>query len=154
LSECVYLIRNEISTVIDAPVDKVWEFLSNLDTMTQYSSNRTLKIEYTRPIGVGSTIAITTRLMGKRTLRGTITEWEPGHKFVIQSKAMGSDIKEVWSLEQVEGTKTKLTKSQQAQVGGIMRLFQSYLSSKTKEVNSAQFAKIKQIMEAKNTPGV
>ena len=143
------MIRNEIHTVIDACVDKVWEFLSNPENMTQIGRSN-VKVEYTRPIGVGSTIAVTTRLMGKRTIRGTFTEWEPGHKFVMQSKSMGSNIKEVWLLEQVEGTKTKLTKSQQVQVGGIMRLFQWYLSSKTKEINSAQFAKIKQIIEAKN----
>jgi len=67
---------------------------------------------------------------------------------------MGADITEVWSVEEVEGNKSKLTKSQQAQIGGFMRLFQSYFSSKTKEINSFQFAKIKQTIEAKGPSAV
>jgi len=69
----------------------------------------------------------------------------------MRSNAMGADITEVWSVEQVQGNKTRLTKAQQAEIGGFMRLFQSYLSSRTKEINSVQFAKIKRAIEAKNS---
>ena len=149
------MIRNEISTVIDAPVDKVWAYVTDPDNWSQWSASKVPpKAEFTRPIGVGSVITITTHLMGKRTLSGTITDWEPGRKFAFRSNAMGADITEVWSVDQVEGNKTKLTKSSQVQIGGFMRLFQWYLSSKTKEIASTQFAKIKQNMDAKNTPVV
>jgi len=76
------MIRSEISTVIDAPVDKVWEFVSDPGNMNQWSAQDS-KVEFTRPIGVGSVITVTTHLIGKRTIKGTITDWEPRHKFAM-----------------------------------------------------------------------
>jgi uncharacterized protein YndB with AHSA1/START domain len=147
------VVELEASTIIDAPVEKVWEFLADFDTAPQWGRGIS-KVEYKRPVGVGTTIVFTARLMGERTLNMTITDWMPGHKFAARSTLMGSRIDEVWSLEPVEGGRTRLTKSTQVKAGGIMRLLWPFISGRTKRLGPTQLGNVKRILEAKSKTAV
>jgi hypothetical protein len=67
---------------------------------------------------------------------------------------MGSKVDEVWSLEPVEGGRTRLTKSTQAEVRGIMRLLWPFVSGRTKRLGPTQLGNVKRILEGKSKTAV
>ncbi len=138
-----------MSTVINVPVEEVWEFLSDLDTMTQWTKGVS-RVEYERPAGVGTTIVATAQLMGRRTISMTITDWEPNQKLGMRGSLMGMRAHEVRLMEPVEKDKTRLTKSVEAEIGGLLRILQPYLSYRMKKDSLIQLEKTKCILEARN----
>lgn len=143
------MVRVEASTVINVALQEVWEFLSDLETQTQWGSG-VLKVEYQRPVGIGTRVVVTAQLFGRRTADETITEWVPNRKLGIEGRSVGSRFNVVYAMEQVEGTKTRLTRSAQAETIGLFKLLQPYVSYRVKKENAVVVSNVKRILEGQN----
>jgi ligand-binding SRPBCC domain-containing protein len=68
-------MRTEGSVVIDAPIEQVWEFMSDLQTLPQHNLSL-VNVEWEPPLLVGSVATITYQVRGKnRTGTCLVKEW-------------------------------------------------------------------------------
>ncbi len=147
------MIRLEASTVVEVPVEKVWEFLSDLEKRPQWDLEAH-KVEYKRPVGVGTIAVVTGQFFGQSTVNVTITDWEPNRKLGMQYRLGGSKGNDVFLMEAVEGTKTRLTRSMRAEFGGLLRLLQPLISYRVKKTFLAELDRVGLISEARNKVAV
>jgi uncharacterized protein YndB with AHSA1/START domain len=137
------MINLEGSTVIDAPVERVWEFMSNLETMPQWTG--VLKVDYKAPVGVGTMVVATAPL--RMTFKITVTEWEPNHRFGMRFK-LGAEFHEVITFEPVEGSKTGLSISLHGEARGLRRVFGPFFSYQARRDFSGRLDQIARAFEA------
>jgi len=143
------MIKVNVNVTIDASVEKVWEFVSDLGTATLRDPT-VVKVDWQPPAGAGTVAIITHRFIGKRTARYEIKEWEPNHKFRAQVTSMGTKLDGTYTMEPIQGGKTNLNVSVGLEVGGLMRLFSPYKSQKARKDAPEEMARIKSILEARN----
>ncbi len=143
------MIRLEASTVVNVPVEKVWEFPSDLEKRPQWDPEMH-KVECKRPVRVGTTAVGIGQFFVWRTVSMTITDWEPNRKLGIQLRMGGLDGNEVFLMEAVEGTKTRLTRSVRGELGGFLRLLEPLISYRVKKTFPAELDKVGHILEARN----
>jgi carbon monoxide dehydrogenase subunit G len=100
----------ETSVRISKPVEKVFEFITNLDNQKKLSSYIT-GIESSGPLQVGSKYKIETTSMGhKNVTTNEVVAFEPGRKFGVKTLAAppASDVTNTYILDK-DGDGTKLT---------------------------------------------
>jgi uncharacterized membrane protein len=107
----------ESSITIAKPVEKVYEFITNLDNQKKLSEYVT-GVQVDGPLKVGSRYKIQTTSFG-RTIETTseVTAMEPNKKFGIKTLAAppASDVSNVYLLEK-DGSGTKLTVQMDAMI--------------------------------------
>ena len=107
----------ETSINIAKPVEKVYEFVTNLDNQKKMSEYVT-GVEVDGPLKVGSRYKIKTTTMG-RTIETTneVTALEPNKKFGVKTLAAppASDVNNVYLFEK-DGSGTKLTLQMDAMI--------------------------------------
>ncbi len=146
------MISLEASVIVNALPEKVWNFMSNLDTMTQWSPG-VLEVKWQSPISVGSRMAVTAQRLRRRTIADMkITDWQPTHKLGVEVEARrrGSKVSAVITItmEPLEGDKTRLTQSASIEIGGFLKLIQPYISYRGKKSISAGLDNVKHLVEA------
>ncbi len=144
------MIRIEASATVNAPIERVWEFMSNFDTLTQWDPG-VIEVKWERPIGIGSIVVVTAQLIGRRTANMKITDWEPNRKLGVETRSGGAKANTLITMEPVEGNKTKLTRSTHIEIGGMLKLIQPYISYRAKKDGSAEVDNVKRILEAQNS---
>jgi carbon monoxide dehydrogenase subunit G len=100
----------ELSTKIGKPVEKVFEWITNLDNQKKLSSYIT-GIEFKAPLKVGSKYKIKTTSMGNNIeTTNEVVSLEPNKKFGVKTLAAppASDVTNTYLLEK-DGSGTKLT---------------------------------------------
>ncbi len=143
------MIETEASTIIDAPPEKVWEYISDLGKWTEWDPD-TLKVNWRPPVTVGSFAEITAQTFGglvKSQVSVEITEWDPGHRMGVRFKSVGTIVKAVYTIELVERNRTKLSRSVSVEIGGLLRLISPLVNSKSKNERSSEIENIKRILE-------
>jgi carbon monoxide dehydrogenase subunit G len=107
----------ETSISINKPVEKVFDFLTNLQNQKALNSSIT-DVVYSGKVGVGTRYKIKGTVMGRTfESENEIVAIEPNKKFSVKTLATppASDVTNVYSLEQ-EGSGTKLHLSMDAVV--------------------------------------
>ena len=100
----------ETSVTIGKPVEKVFEFITNLDNQKKLSTYIT-GIEVDGPLKLGTKYKIETTSMGhKNTTTNEVVSFEPNKKFGVKTFAAppASDLTNTYLLEK-DGSGTKLT---------------------------------------------
>jgi len=146
------MIRIEASVTVNAPVEKIWNFMADFDTMTQWGPG-VLEVKWQRPVGVGSTLLVTAqggRLLGKRTANMRISEWEPTRKIGVESRSGGFKANAVITMEPLEEGKTMLTRSAEVEIEGLLKVIQPYIIYRVKKERAA-LENVKRIMEAQGS---
>jgi len=103
-------MRFSSSIEIDAPVNKVWALIDELEEWPQWMlSIRKIKRISEGPLAVGSQISVTAKV-GRLsvTLLMTITEFLPERSVVMRGKSMGTSLTRFYYFKPVNG-KTKVT---------------------------------------------
>ncbi len=146
------MIEVAASGTIDAPIGKVWNFMTDLDTLPRRDPS-VISVGWTPPLKAGSVAIINFRQMGKRTGRYEVLELEPNHRLRVQMTAMGARIEGTgtWSFEPVEEDKTRLSASVQIDVRGILKLISPFLSLSAGREARRGFDRIKNAVEAQGT---
>ena len=148
------MIEIQASIIIDAPPEKVWEYISDLGKIAEWDPD-TLKVEWQRPVSVGSVAVVTAKqaLFGKRVVNMEVTEWEPGHKFGARVKSGGASVEGVYTIEPAEGNRTKLSRSATVEVGGWLRLLSPLIARKARNERSKEIENIKRMVEGHGSSG-
>ena len=81
------MIRTTVSTVVDAPIEKVWSFMVDLKKMVLDPS--VIDVSWQPPLKTGSVATITYRQMGvKGTARLEVIDMEPNRRLRMVMTAM------------------------------------------------------------------
>jgi len=143
------MIKVDVNTVIDAPVEKVWQFVSDLGSATLRDPS-VVKVDWQPPAGVGTVATSTHKFFGRRAARYEIKEWEPNRRFRALVTSMGAELDGTCAIESIQGGKTKLDVSVGVEVRGLLRLMSPYISRKAKKDASEEIVRVKNIVEARN----
>jgi len=143
------MAKFENSIVINRPVEEVFAFLSNQENNPKWQSG-SLENKKTSdgPIGVGTTYHSVSQALGRR-IEGElqVTEYEPNRKYSGKSKS-GSIPFELWmTFERVNGS-TRIDFKAEVEIGGFFKLAEPLVASMGKRQIEADFANLKDLMEA------
>lgn len=141
------MIRTTVSTTVDAPIEKVWNFMVDLRKMILDPS--VIDVSWQSPLKTGSVATITFRRMRvNRTAKLEVIDMEPNRKLRMVMTAMGSKLDGTYTMEPLDGGKTKLSAVAQIEIHGLMRLTSPFLSYYTKRDQSREMSRIKRAIES------
>ena len=103
-------MRYQASLVVDAPVDKVFAFVSNQEKIPEWGGfGNTVRVTSQGPVTVGSTFECDGKQFGSHTDKTTVTEHVDGKLFVTETHGDAGHSRNSFELEE-QGGSTKLTK--------------------------------------------
>ena len=143
------MVKVEFSIVINRPVGDVFAVLSNVENNPKWSSG-TLEAKKTSagPIGVGTTWRAAQKVLGQRIeTEAEVTEYEPNRRFAVKSKSGPVPVDLRQTFEPVEGG-TRVSIAGTLEPGGFFKLAEPLLANMTKRSAEADFANLKDLMEA------
>jgi uncharacterized membrane protein len=142
-------MRNEISFVINRPIDEVFAFTTNQENQPKWQS-RLLEMKKTSdgPIGVGTTWRSVVKFLGRR-IEGTtvITEYELNRTYGGRSTSGPFPVQARQTYEALDGG-TRVTFTIQAEPGGFFKIAEPVLLTLYKRQADAEMASLKEFMEA------
>ncbi len=143
------MAKVEMGIVINRPVEEVFAFLSNPENYPKWSSSSSdVKITSEGPIGVGTTYRSVVTFLGRRIeSQVEFTEYEPNRKCAQKSKSGPFPVENQSTFEGVEGG-TRINYTTEAQPGGFFKLAEPLLVRMVKRQFEADFANLKDLMEA------
>ena len=141
--------KMESSIVINAPIEKVWAYLNDVNNASKYSSNiLEAKLTSPGPTRVGTTYAYTIQAIGqKMETTGEITAYDPPRKSAWKAIKSPFPMNGSTVLEAVAGG-TRVTQTINAEPGGFFKLAEPLLVKQQQSQMEADLAKLKQILEA------
>ena len=143
------MVKIVISTMINRPVEEVFAFVSNPENFPKWiSSSREVKITSVRPIGIGTTFRPVVTFLGRRIEgESEVTEYEPNRRYVEKTISGPIPVENSITFERVEGG-TLVSFTSVAEPGGFFKLAEPLLVSLVKRQFQADFANLKDLMEA------
>ena len=106
------------SVEIDAPPEKVWALVNDLEEWPQWiPSMKKIEKLSEGALGVGSQIHVTAKSIITVKLLMTITEFVPGRHAVMQGKVLGTNMTRYYTFEPVN-QRTRLTAG--GEVSGLL----------------------------------
>jgi len=104
-------MRFSSSIEVDAPVNKVWALIDELEKWPQWMlSIRRIERVSEGPLAVGSQISVTAKVGSLSvTLLMTIIEFLPERSVVMQGKALGTNLTRFYYFEPVNGKRVTVT---------------------------------------------
>lgn len=143
------MINLEISTLVDRPVDEVFEFMSDPLNLPKWQG-MVERIEQVVPgaAGLGAKFNVHAEVMG-RTMLGLmeITALEPPTKFGFKNKAGPMEVNIMVTLTPV-GTGSKVTLNLQGNPQGVLKFAEGPLGKQIKIQMETNLLKLKSVLEA------
>ena len=141
------MIRTTVSATVDAPIEKVWNFMVDLRRMILDPS--VIDVSWQPPLKTGSVATITFRQMGVRgTGKLEVIDIEPNRRLRLVMTAMGSKLDGTYVMEPLDAGRTKVSGIAQIEIHGLMRLISPYLSYSAKRDQSREMARLKRAIES------
>jgi carbon monoxide dehydrogenase subunit G len=142
------MINFEISTLVDRPIDEVFNFISNPLNMPKWQV-MVAKVEQLIPgvIGIGSKFNVKAGMLG-RAMDGVmeITEYEPPTKFAFTNRLGPIQMKVAVMLKPV-GTGAKITVHAQGNPDGMFKIAEGPMAQQIKIQMEMNLEKLKSILE-------
>ena len=146
------MIKIESSTVINRPVDEVFEFLANSENSPQWQSG-TQEVRKTSegPIGVGTTYTSVNRILG-RQIESTIeyTAYEPNKRVAIKATSGPIPFQSETTFEAAAEGRTKVTNSGEGNPGGFFKLAEPIVGRMFQRQVNTDAANLKDLLEAQD----
>jgi hypothetical protein len=150
------VITVEASTTIARPVDDVWAFLSDLDTVKAWDPE-TVDVTWRPPIQVGATFTIRARAFG-RTAAATarITEYEPfrriGWEIDERRRWLGLEhrlsARVSYVMDPIDAGSTNLSRREVAEVtGALFRVIWPIIAWRANADRAEEITNIRRILE-------
>ena len=142
------MIKIEHSIVINRPVEDVFAVVTNLENNPKWGSGLLEAVKTSDgPIGVGTTWRLVRKVLGQRLeAESEVTEYELNRNYVQRSKSpFPVEVRQTY--EAVEGG-TRISITLEAEPGGFFKLAEPLLKSTAKRDIDAEFANLKDLMEA------
>jgi hypothetical protein len=144
--------RIEHSTVINRPVEVVWDFMTDLSNSSRWTqSGSELHLTSSGPLGVGSTIESRRRLFNRFDIKSqslVLTEVELNRAFSYAGKVpLIRNLTARFSFEPAEGG-TLLTWASQGELAWAVRWLQPTFDRMVRWGQGIELANIKRLIEA------
>ena len=139
----------DMSIVINRPLEEVFAFVSNPENNPKWvSMSDSVRLTSAGPIGVGTTFRSVVTILGRR-IEGEVafTEYEPNHSYAQKTTSGPIPVESQVTFERVDGG-TRVTNHQVAEPGGFFKLAEPVLVRMIKRQFEADFANLKDLMEA------
>lgn len=124
------MLKTQGSIVIDQPVDKIWNFMSDWNNFSKWfvlEPGEEIKKTSEGPISLGSTIQLTGMFRGRSmVIDATVSEFEPNRKITIEYTSgsfKGSRKIYVMTPVGIE-QKTQLTHTSEGQFQGLWKILE------------------------------
>jgi uncharacterized protein YndB with AHSA1/START domain len=143
------MLKIDLSTVINRPVEEVFAVVSNPEGYRRWSPGLVdVKKTTEGPVGLGTTWRLVRQVLGQR-LQGDLelVEYEPNRTFSLDSKGRPFPGVSRWTFDTVGGG-TRVRLILEAEPGGFFRLAEPLLRSLTKKTMDSELANLKELMEA------
>jgi uncharacterized protein YndB with AHSA1/START domain len=145
-----HVIRIESSTQIDAPRERVFAFITDLDNLPKWQTGVIeSKLKSEGPVRVGFEFEETAKV-GPWRLRNVcrVTDLKPGQRFAFEAKSSGPlDYDGCFDLQPVAGG-TRLTVSGTARLKGLWRLLQPLLAGDLRRETRTELESLRRLIEA------
>ena len=145
-------IREELSVVIERPVEEVFAFATDPENEPLWQST-SLETEQTSggPVGVGATFRNTSKFLGRRIeTTYEVTENEPPRRQCLRVTSGPIPGSGCYLLEPAEGG-TRFTQRFEAEIGGFFRLAEPLVGRAIRRQMEADMATLKDLLEAGET---
>ena len=140
------MTKIESNTIVNSPVEAVWGFVSDLGKLTKWHPG-VIEVKWQKPLGPGSTFELTAQRLGRRTAICTITEYEINRGIGWETNLMSNRLRVTYSMEQIEGNKTRLNTTLDLKIGGLMKLIQPFIVRRARKLREAQILNLKRMLE-------
>ena len=147
-------IREELSVVIERPVEEVFAFATDPENDPLWQST-SLETEMTsgEPVGVGTTFRNTSKFLGRRIETAyEVTEMEPPRRQCVKIVSGPIPGSGCYLFEPAENG-TRFTQTFDAEVGGFFRLAEPLVARAMRRQTEADMATLKDVLEAGGTGG-
>src|SRR6476659_8498592 len=141
----IEMIRVEVSTVINRPIDEVFAFVANFENHPKWETNfQKVKLLTSSPTGVGTTYQCELKLPGQSaTSKFEITEYEVNKKIAFEGEAAGpAKPKGSFLVESVAGG-TKLTLVPRPEFRGLFKLLKPMMAGYVRKQNEEHLGNLK-----------
>ena len=147
-------IREELSVVIDRPIEEVFAFATEPENEPLWQST-SLETEQTSggPVGVGTTFRNTSKFLGRR-IDSTyeVTENEPPRRQCLRITSGPIPGSGCYLFEPAEGG-TRFTQRFEAEIGGFFKLAEPLVGRAIRRQMDVDMATLKDLLEAGGTEG-
>jgi uncharacterized protein YndB with AHSA1/START domain len=135
------MIKNEHEVVIGCPTERVFRFVTDLGTWSQWHGSGQIEKTTPGPVDVGTVWKATGRVQG-RPVAGTIevTKCEPNSRFEFKATSGPIDARQMFAFEPVEGG-TKLTT--------VIELADPQLAQAARQQWDKDLLRLKELLEAR-----
>jgi uncharacterized membrane protein len=143
------VVRAEATVLIDRSVEEVWEYASSVENAPEWMSG---VVEFEKasagPEGVGMRCRGVSLYLGRPTSwTSRVTRWEPGRGWEVEAVVGGIRVREVYSLEPIEGG-TRVNQLVEYELSGILRLAQPLFGLMAKRSAEGNLANLGQVLRA------
>jgi carbon monoxide dehydrogenase subunit G len=144
------MIRFENSVNVNRDPSTVFNFVVNFETLPKYdryviSAQKTS----TGPIGVGSTWThVRTQGAQKIVAPIKLTEFEPPHRFVMDSGSRGFEVRSTMTFDPSGDGVTKVTEVLEMKTKGLTRLFEPMIKRQVPKQAAEVHDRLKEVIEA------
>jgi uncharacterized membrane protein len=144
------MVRIQNSIVIKRSARDIFEFLSNPDSDPLWQTHVVWSKKTSEgPMGVGTLVSQESHFLGKHVSYGTeITLYEPYKNFAWNITSGPLPGGGGWSLEALGEEETRVTVHAELEVGSFFRMAEPLVARAGKRQNEANFATLKEMLEA------
>ena len=142
------MIKIEHSIVINRPIEEVFAVVTNVENNPKWGSGLLKAVKTSDgPIGVGTTWRLVRKVLGQQLeAEVEVTEYELNRNYVQRSKSpFPGAVRQTYEAVE-DGTRISIIL--EAEPGGLFRLAEPLLKSTFKRDIDAEFANLKDLMEA------
>lgn len=141
-------MRAEASTIINKPIETVFDFTTDTDKITKWSSIKQVKRLSASPVGVGTQDSLTIEFLGQKIeITTEVTAYDPPHKYAYKSISGPVPFENTLILNPVEGC-TKVDLILESEPGGLFKLAGPAIVPLAKKQLEAQLSILKETLEA------
>jgi len=138
------------SVLIHRPSAEVFAFATDWEKYPLWESDVLESCQLSAgPIGVGTIFRHVSRFMGQRLeTEGIVTAYEPGRRICFKTTKSSFPFSACQTFQEENGI-TRATYTFEAELGGLLRLFQPLTRRMSRNTLEANYARLKAILEAK-----
>jgi uncharacterized protein YndB with AHSA1/START domain len=138
------------AALIDRPVEDVWRFMLDISNMPKWEdSGAEWRQTSEGPIDVGTTFQSSIHLLGRNVLvKLRVAVFEPNRRFAVETLDgfwRGSKIS--YSLEPVEGGKTRLSRMTEVELHGLGKVFRPFQALVVRRTGGIEANNVKRFLE-------
>ena len=147
------MITVEHSVVINRPIEKVFEFMIDIENAPQWRQGLVEVKKLSDELVVGTRASEVLQFLGRRMeTTYEITEYEPNKKFGFKTTSGPIPMEGGFNVEPAEGG-TKVSFKIQGEAGGFFRLAEPILARMVRRQVETDYANLKDLLEAQAGSG-